>query len=81
MKFTFSGEAVCCTVELQVAVHGWVKVQCVGDAHTLYLIYSSSGSFDLHVRHTWRYDTIIIIFSEATRSSLSVCKFPRVAYM
>ena len=38
MKFTFSGEAICCTVELQVAVHGWVKVQCVGDAHTSYLI-------------------------------------------
>ena len=38
VKFTFSGEAVCCTVELHVAVCGWVKAQNVGNAHNLYLI-------------------------------------------
>ena len=35
VKFTFGGEALHCTVELQVTVHGWIKMQC--DAHTLYV--------------------------------------------
>ena len=35
VKFTFGGEALRCTVELQVTVRGWIKMQC--DAHTLYV--------------------------------------------